>query len=81
MTNHRMCNKSNTTGATCGARITYPSKAPEFAPVFFSCLSGVRVVLVGNLHINTFLVPLRFPRKHDVQVVLSPISFVGVHVL
>ena len=50
-------------------------------PFFVTCLSGVRVVLVGNLHINTFLVSLRFPHKHDVQIVLSPISFVGVHVL
>ena len=32
MTFHRIYNKSNTTGATCGARTAYPSGAPEFAP-------------------------------------------------
>ena len=32
MTYHRVCNKSNTTGATCRAGTTYPSEAPEFNP-------------------------------------------------
>ena len=40
MTYNRLCNKSNTMGATCGAGTAYPSGAPEFTPVF----SGVRVV-------------------------------------
>jgi len=34
-----ICNYSNTTGATSGAGIAYPSGAHEFIPVF----SGVRV--------------------------------------
>jgi hypothetical protein len=33
------CNKSNTTGATCGAGTAYPSGAPEFTSGFI----GVRV--------------------------------------
>jgi hypothetical protein len=39
MTYHRVCNKSNTTGAMCDAGTAYPSGASEFTPVF----SGVRV--------------------------------------
>ena len=39
MTNHRVCNKSDTTGATSGAGTAYHSGAPEFTSVF----SGVRV--------------------------------------
>ena len=31
---HRVCNKSNTTGATCGAGTAYTSGAPEFIPDF-----------------------------------------------
>ena len=38
VTYHRICNKSNTTGVTCGAGNAYPSGAPEFTTVF----SGVR---------------------------------------
>jgi hypothetical protein len=30
MTYHRVCNKSNTMGATCGAGTEHPSGAPEF---------------------------------------------------
>jgi hypothetical protein len=29
-----VCNKSNTTSATCGAGMAYPSGAPEFTPGF-----------------------------------------------
>ena len=39
MTYHWVCKKSNTTGATCGAGIAYPSGAPEFTPY----ISGVRI--------------------------------------
>jgi len=34
MTYHRVCDWSNTTGATSGAVSAYPSGAPEFTPVF-----------------------------------------------
>ena len=34
MIDHRVSNKSNTTDATCGARATYPSGAPEFTSGF-----------------------------------------------
>ena len=40
MNYHRVCNKSNITGATRGAETAYSSGAPEFSPVF----GGVRVV-------------------------------------
>ena len=30
MTYHRVCNQIDTTGATSGAGMTYPSRAPEF---------------------------------------------------
>ena len=39
MTYHRVCNKSNTTGETCGAGTDYPSVAPEITLIF----SGVCV--------------------------------------
>jgi hypothetical protein len=38
ITYHWICNKSNTTSATCGAGTAYPSPAHEFTPD----LSGVR---------------------------------------
>ena len=31
---HRVCNKSNPPGATCGAGTVYPSGAHEFTPGF-----------------------------------------------
>jgi len=34
ITYHRVCNKSNTTGATCGAETAYPFGTPKFIPVF-----------------------------------------------
>jgi len=56
MTYHyRVSNKSNTTSVTSGAGTAYPSGAPEFSVVFFSCSSRVRVVHV-KLHVFTFLV-------------------------
>ena len=33
-TYYQVCNKSNTTCATCGSGTVYPSGAPEFIPVF-----------------------------------------------
>ena len=39
MTYHRVCNKRNTTVATCEERISYSSGTPKFTPSF----SGVRV--------------------------------------
>ena len=39
MTYHRVCDKSNTTGAICGTGTAYPSWAPDFIPVF----SGVGI--------------------------------------
>jgi hypothetical protein len=57
MTYHRVCNKSNTTGATYGAGNADTSRAHEFAPVFSNGLSRVRVVRVFKLHVFTFLGP------------------------
>jgi len=34
MTYHRVCNYTNTTGATGGTKTAYPSGAPEFTPGF-----------------------------------------------
>jgi len=34
ITFQRICEKSNTMGATCGARSAHPSGAPEFTPGF-----------------------------------------------
>ena len=34
MTYHKVCNKSNMTGATSGAGIAYPSRATKFTPSF-----------------------------------------------
>ena len=34
MTDHRVCIKSKTTGATSGEGIAYPFESPEFTPVF-----------------------------------------------
>jgi len=34
MTYHKVYNKSNTTGATCGTGTAYPSKAPEYTHGF-----------------------------------------------
>ena len=39
MTYHRVCNSSNTKGATCGAWTAYPSGAPDFSTTLTS-LSG-----------------------------------------
>jgi len=55
-----------------------------FAPVFIYSLSAVRFVHVVKLYVFTSLVvmlwcQLRFPRKNDVRLVSTPISFVGVY--
>ena len=34
LVNHRICNKINKTGATCGAETAYPSGASAFTPQF-----------------------------------------------
>ena len=50
MTYHQVCNKSNMTGATCGAGTAYPFKAPEFTPGFqwgSCCLILTLVFCVG----------------------------------
>jgi hypothetical protein len=38
MTYHRVCNKSNTTGVTCGAGTGYPSGIPDSIPGFIRVL-------------------------------------------
>jgi hypothetical protein len=44
VTCQRICNKSNTTGATCGVGTAFSSRAPEFTPTF------------NRVHITRFLV-------------------------
>jgi len=56
------------TGATSGTGTTYPSGAPEFAPVFFTFLSGVCVFQccqITRLHVFSSVLwcSLRFPRE------------------
>jgi hypothetical protein len=41
ITCHRVCDKSNKTGATCGTGTAYPSRAPEFTSVFSSSCCSV----------------------------------------
>ena len=72
ITNHRICNKSNTKVATSGATT---SRTPEFVPV----CSGLRVVHIIQLHLNIFssvlYCPPRFLRNLDVQIVFTPIVY------
>jgi hypothetical protein len=42
---HLVCNKSNTMGATCGARTAYPSGTPKFIPPPPS-------IITGHLHLT-----------------------------
>jgi hypothetical protein len=60
MTNHRVYNKSNATGVTCGAGTVYPSREPEFTPGFsevrvtrslVSFLCSVLYILFGHFHL------------------------------
>jgi hypothetical protein len=53
---YRFGNRSYTTGVTCAAWNANHSGAHDFAPVVFTCPSGVRVVPVVNLHVFTLLV-------------------------
>ena len=45
-------------GAIHGAETetAHPSGAPEFYPILFTCLSGVRVVFVVKFHVFTIFV-------------------------
>jgi hypothetical protein len=54
-------------GATNGTGNAYPSGAPEFAPVCFTCLSGSLVLHVVRLLVFTFLVPC-FDVRFDFRV-------------
>ena len=57
MTYHRDCNKSNTTGATCGARTAYPSGIHEFALVFKLVLAWF---VLSNYMSSRFLFRMMF---------------------
>ena len=61
ITYHRVCDKSNTTGATCGAGTAYPSGAPDFTPGFSgACVTQSLVfcvmILVRCLSFCSFVV-------------------------
>ena len=69
MTYHCVCNRINTTAATCGARNVYPSWAPEFTSVFgflcnalliigYPCLFSFSYCIVCTSLIYRFCVPL-----------------------
>jgi hypothetical protein len=76
MTYYRVYNESNTKGGTCGA--------PEFAPVFLICISGVRVFAPVKLHVLTCFIPCcdlryNFPIKRcsirlDLHMVLCVVN-------
>jgi hypothetical protein len=55
MTYHRVCNKSNTTGASRGDEIAHLSGSPNWAPVI-TCISGICVVHLVKIHVFTYLV-------------------------
>jgi hypothetical protein len=48
-----ICNKHNTTGATCGAGNTYLSGLPEFIPVF-SEVRVARCFVLGGIFCRSF---------------------------
>ena len=60
MTCHRVCNKNNTTGTTCGVAIAYHYVTQKFTPVF----SGVRVV-------RYFVVYIMFCRSLFVRFIFN----------
>ena len=82
---HRVCNKSNTTGATCGAGIAYFSGAPEFSPVF----SGFRVdrfVVFCVMFCRLLFVLLSFffwllccPSFFDLRLLITTSIFFYIH--
>ena len=63
-TYHREYNKSNTTGATCGARncLHFRSSWVRPPPRFFTCLIGVRVHSCCQIHVYVFSSMLWFPK-------------------
>jgi len=72
MTYHRVCNKSNKTGATRGAGSAYPFDAPEFTPVLSIAQSLVFcVALCRSLFV---LLPLFF-----VHFMVCPSSSYGFY--
>ena len=77
VTYHRVCIKSNTTGATSEARTTHLSGEPEFVLVFFKvvsfCSCQITCILI---FISMLWCPLWFPRKM-LLVLVNTISFVG----
>jgi hypothetical protein len=76
-TYHWVCNKNNTTGATCGAGTAYPSGAPEFT----TCFSGVRVarslafsvVFCRSLFVLFFFWPLYCLSFYDLRLLITPL--------
>ena len=77
MTYHRLCNWSDMTGVTSVAGATYPSGAPEFAPIFLLTSVGLMLsITCFHVFSSVLWFTLRFPRKDDVRSSLPP-CFVG----
>jgi len=55
MTYHRVCSKSNTKGATCGAGTAYPSRAPVFTPVYIGVCVARSLVFCAMLFRSLFV--------------------------
>jgi hypothetical protein len=77
MTYHRVCNKINTTGATCGTRTAHPSRAPEFTLPDFSGILVVRslilcVMLFVCLFVLFFLWSLCCLSVFDLRLLITP---------
>jgi hypothetical protein len=68
MTYIRMCNQTNTTGATSGAGTAYPSGAPEFTPGFVwgSCYSVFSFICMLR---RLLFVLLSF---FDIRILITP---------
>ena len=74
MTYDWVCNKSNTTDATCGAGYAYPSGAPEFIPV----LSGIHVaqsLVVCVVFVDHCCPYVVFLLKYDIPPLVSSFLF------
>jgi hypothetical protein len=64
MTNHRVCNKSNTTGAICGGGTDNPSGASEFI-LGFSRIRVTRSLVFCVVFCRSLFVIYHFPKGLD----------------
>jgi hypothetical protein len=70
MTYHRVCNKGNTTGATCGAGTAYLSGAPEITPSFLWGLCSPRFLCRPTAFFRLAGVEKKFMKNSVANMVL-----------